>query len=92
MHRTSCASMREHARERETEYREKLRQVDVAFGLKRVALRAGHQAKVAAAEAEFQKKLSAAMTAPGAQDMQQRIAKLEADMKSMSTELSKLKQ
>lgn len=84
--------LREHARELDTEYREKLRQVDVDFELKRVGLQAGHQAKVAAAEAEFQKKLSAAMTAPGGQDMQQRIAKLEADMKAMSSELFALKQ
>jgi hypothetical protein len=84
--------LREHARERETEYREKLRQVDVDFELKRVALQAGHQAKVAAAEAVFQKQLSAAMTAPGPQGTQQRIAKLEAEVKSMSSELFKLKQ
>lgn len=83
--------LREHARELDTEYREKLRQVDVEFELKRVALQAGHQAKVAAAEAEFQKKLSAAMTAPGAQDMQQRIAKLEAELKAMSSALFELK-
>lgn len=83
--------LREHARELDTEYREKLRQVDVDFELKRVALQAGHQEKVAAAEAEFQKKLSAAMTAPGAEDLQQRMTRLEAEMKSMSAELFRLK-
>jgi hypothetical protein len=84
--------LREHARELDTEYREKLRQVDVDFELKKVELQAGHQTKVATAEAEFQKKLSAAMMAPGAQDLQQRMTKLEAEMKAMSSELFKLKQ
>lgn len=84
--------LREHARELETEYREKLRQVDVDFELKKVELQAGHQAKVATAEAEFQKKLSAAMMAPGAQDLQQRMAQFEVEMKAMSSELFRLKQ
>lgn len=84
--------LREHARELETEYREKLRQVDVDFELKRVELQAGHQAKVVTAEAEFQKKLSAAMMAPGAQDTPDRPARLEAEMKTISSELFRLKQ
>ena len=83
--------LREHARELDTEYREKLREVDVDFELKRVELQAGHQEKVAAAEAEFQKRLSAAMTAPGAEDMQQRMSKFETEMKTMSSELFRLK-
>ncbi len=84
--------LREHARELDTEYREKLRQIDVEFELRRVELESAHKTKVAAAEAEFQKKLSAAMTAPGDEDMQQRIAKLEAEMKVMSAELFRLKE
>ena len=84
--------LREYARELDTAYREKLRGVDVDFELKKVELRANHQAMVAAAEAEFQKKLSAAMTAFGAQEMQQRIATLETEMKAMTSELFRLRQ
>ncbi len=84
--------LREYARELETEYREKLRQVDVEFELKRVELEAGHRAKVAAAEAEFMKKLSVAMKASDAQDMQHRIAQLEGELKVMSAELFRLKE
>lgn len=85
-------NLREYARELDTGYREKLRQVDVDFELKRVELEAGHKAKVAAAEAEFMRKLSVAMQASGTQDMQQRIAKLEVETKAMSEELFRLKE
>ncbi len=84
--------LREHARQLDTDYRERLRQVDVDFELKRVELEAGHKAKVAAAEAEFMKKLSVAMTASGNEDMQQRIARLETETKAMSSELFRLRQ
>lgn len=85
-------NLREYARELDTGYREKLRQVDVGFELKRVELEAGHKAKVAAAETEFMKNLSVAMRASENQDMQQRIAQLEVEMKAMSAELFRLKE
>jgi hypothetical protein len=87
----AARDFREQARAVETEYREKLREIDVEFELRRVALQAEQDAKVAKAEAEFQKRYSESVMGMAAEPLEARIAKMETAMKSLSAELFRIR-
>jgi hypothetical protein len=83
----ATTSFQEFARNLKTETQEKVRELDVEFELKRVELKADETAKVAVAEAEYQKMLASLFMKPGVQFDAETTKKMQADGKVYADEL-----
>jgi len=84
-------AFREYARDLKTDYREQLQDLDTEFELRRVELKADHNARVAGAEAENQKKLMALFMNPGVEFTDQTVQQLQAEAKTFADALFDLK-
>lgn len=73
------------------DYREQVRSLDTEFQLRRVELNAEHNARVASAEADYQKKLSSLFMNPEGELTDEHIQKMQADQKAYADVLFKLK-
>lgn len=80
-------SFQEFARNLKAETQEKVEEFDVEFELKRVELKADESAKVAVAEAEYQKKVAGLFMKPGVQFDAETTKKMQADGKAYADEL-----
>ena len=80
-------SFQEFARNLKAETQEKVKELDVEFELKRVELKADGSAKVAVAEAEYQKKVASLFMKPGVQFDAETTKKMQADGKAYADEL-----
>lgn len=87
----STRAFREYTRELNMDYREQVKDLDTEFELRRVDLRADHDARVAGAEAEYQKKLSGLFTRPGVEFDEQAIDQLQVESRAFSDEMFALK-
>ena len=84
-------SFSEHARGLEAEYKDKLGELDTGFELRQVTLKADQDAKIAGAEAETQKKLSALFMRGDAQWTPERLKELERQARAHSDELFRIR-
>jgi hypothetical protein len=84
-------AFREFTGELKTDYQEQVRDLDTEFELQRVELKADHDARVAGAEADFQKKLSGLFMRPGAEFDEQTIGKLQAQGRAFEDQLFALR-
>lgn len=82
---------REYVRDLKIDYQEQVKELDTEFELQRVELKADHDARVAGAEAEYQKKLSSLFMRPGAEFNDQAIEQMQAEGKAFADELFALK-
>lgn len=82
---------REYVRDLKMDYQEQVKEVDTEFELQRVELKADHDARVAGAEAEYQKKLSSLFMRPGVEFNDQAIKQMQAEGKAFADELFALK-
>lgn len=82
---------REYVRDLKMDYQEQVKELDTEFELQRVELKADHDARVAGAEAEYQKKLSSLFMRPGAEFDDQAIKQMQAEGKAFADELFALK-
>ncbi|NCF29331.1 MAG: hypothetical protein GWP69_18270 [Gammaproteobacteria bacterium] len=82
---------REYVRNLTMDYQEQVKELDTEFKLQRVELKADHDARVAGAEAEYQKKLSSLFMRPGVEFNDQAIEQMQADGKAFADELFALK-
>ena len=73
------------------DYREQVRSLDTEFQLRRVELNAEHNARVASAETDYQKKLSSLFMNPEGELTDEHIQKMQADQKAYADVLFKLK-
>jgi len=84
-------ALNDFTRELKEEYREQVTEFDLDFELTEVELKSEHDAKVAEAEAEYQKKLTELFMKPGMTFDQATIKKLQSDAKAYADELFVLK-
>ena len=84
-------AFRDYVRDLKTQYQEQVKALDIEFELRRVELKADHDARVARAEAEYQKKLSSLFMTPGTEVKEQTIEQLQADGKKYADELFALR-
>ena len=84
-------AFREFTGELKREYKEQANDLETTFQLLEVELKAEHDAKVAEAEAEFQKKLTGLFMQPGVTSDPEALDKLQADGKAYADELFALK-
>ena len=84
-------AFREYSRGLKKEYKEQVKELDTEFELRSVELKADQDAKVADAEANYQKKLSTLFMTPGAKFDEQTITQLEAEGKAYADELFTLR-
>jgi len=84
-------AFKEFTRQLKVEYQEQVNEFDIEFELKEVELKAEHDAKVAGAEAEYQKKLTELFLTPGLTFDQETIEKLQSDGKGYADELFALR-
>ena len=89
--RENTKAFKEFTRQLTEEYREQVKEFDIEFELTEVELKAEHDAKVAEAEAEYQKKLTGLFMKPGVTFDQETIDKLQSDGKAYADELFALK-
>lgn len=82
---------REFVRDLKLDSREQLAELDTEFKLRRVELKAEHDARVAGAQAEYQKKMSGLFMTPGVEFNEQTIEKLQAEGKAFADELFTLR-
>jgi hypothetical protein len=87
----STRAFKDFTRQLTEEYQEQVKEFDLEFKLTEVDLKAEHDAKVAEAEAEYQKKLSGLFMKPGVTFDQETIDKLQSDGKAYADELFVLK-
>lgn len=85
-------SFREFTRDLKVEYSDLLQDVDTEFELTQVDLQAERQAKIAQAEAEFQKKWTSLFLRPGGQMNKDALKKMEQETKVHSNELFRIKE
>ncbi len=85
-------SFREFTRDLKVEYSDLLKDVDTEFELTQVDLQAERQAKIAQAEAEFQKKWTSLFLRPGGQMNKDALKKMEQETKVHSNELFRIKE
>lgn len=81
----------EYARGLEAGYKERLRELDTGFELKQVALTADQDAKIAGAEAETQKKLSAVLMRSNVQWTPERLKEIEREARAHSDEFFRIR-
>lgn len=91
MNAEATRTFSEYARGLEAEYKEKLRELDTGFELRQVALKADQDAKIAGAEAETQKKLSALLMRSDAQWTPERLKAIEQQARAHSDELFRIR-
>jgi len=84
-------SFRDMTRSLKTDYQARLKDLDTEFELKQVELQANRDAKIANAEAEYQKKWASLFMRPGGQWTPEAIKELEKEAKAYSDELFRLK-
>lgn len=84
-------SFREVTRNLKTDYQARLKDLDTEFELKQVELQADRDAKIANAEAEYQKKWSSLFLRPGGPLTPESIKELEKEARAYSDELFRLK-
>ena len=90
--RDAKRSFKEFAREINNENRERIAELETEFNLTQVDLRAAHEARVALAEADHQKKLMDLFMDPsGGKFDEQKLQQMEADFKRYSDDLFALK-
>lgn len=82
---------REFARDLNMDFRKRVKALDTELELRRVELKAEHDARVAGAEAEYQQKLSGLFMQPGAELDEQAIERLRAEGKAFSDEMFALR-
>jgi hypothetical protein len=82
---------REYIRDLKIDYQEQVKELDTEFELQRVELKADHDARVAGAEAEYQKKLSSLFMRPGVEFNDQAMEQMQAEGKAFADELFALK-
>jgi hypothetical protein len=79
--------LKEYSHELKMEYQEQTKELDTEFDFRRVELRAIHEAKIAEAEAENQKKMSALFMTPGLQFDENTVEQLQAEGKIFADEV-----
>jgi hypothetical protein len=84
-------SFREMTRHLKNEYQAQLKDLDTEFELTQVGLQADRDAKIANAEAEYQKKWSSLFMRPGKQWTPEALKEVEKEAKAYSDELFRLK-
>ncbi len=84
-------SFREMTRNLKIDYQARLKDLDIEFELKQVELQADRDAKIATAEAEYQKKWSSLFMRPGGPLTPETIKELEKEARAYSDELFRLK-
>lgn len=84
-------AFKEFTREIKEEYQPQIKEFETEFELKEIALKAEHDAKVAAAEAEYQKKLTELFLTPGVTFDQATVQKMQSVGKAYADELFVLK-
>jgi len=84
-------AFREYTRELKTRYRDQTRDLDTGFKLREVELKAEHDARVASAEADYQKKLMGVFMNPGGQFTEETIEQMRSEAKAFSDALFELK-
>jgi len=89
--RDAKISFKELTREVNNENRERVAELETEFNLTQVDLRSAHEARVAAAEADHQKKLMDLFMDPSGKFDEQKFQQMEADFKKYSDELFALK-
>lgn len=87
----AARELRDHARELEAAYKPEAQEIDTAYRLEEVRLRAEGAERVARAETEFQKEFTGAMFTQGAEPDAQRLQALEANAKAYGERLFALK-
>jgi len=87
----SIREFREYVRGLTMDVREQVKELDTEFALRRVELKADHEARVAGAEAEYQKKLSNLFTRPGVEYDEQAIEELQVEGRAFGDEMFALK-
>ncbi len=87
----STRVFREYSNDLKSEYREQLKDLDTAFELRRVELKADHSARIAGAEAEYQKKLPNLFMNPEAEFTEETVKSLQAEAQAYADELFQLK-
>ncbi len=89
--RDSHQDFRAFTRDQENVYREMLADLTIEFQIQEIELKAEHEARVAAAEAEYQKKVTGLFMTSGIELNEQSIQKYQADAKTYAAELFALK-
>jgi hypothetical protein len=84
-------AFREYTHDLRMQYREQERDLDTEFELREVELKADHEAMVAGAEAEYQKKLMGLFMNPGGEITDQAVQQMQAEAKDYSDALFDLK-
>jgi hypothetical protein len=84
-------AFRDFTRDLKTDYRERVKDLDTEFELRRIDLKADHDARVAGAQAEFQKKMSSLFMGPGVEYDEQAMEKLQAEGRAFADEMFALK-
>lgn len=82
---------REYTRDLKMDYQAQAKELDTEFELRRVELKADHDARVAGAETEYQKKMSNLSMKPGVEFNEQTIEQLQAEGKAFADELFALR-
>ena len=82
---------REYTLDLDKDYRNRVQELDKEFRLRRVELEAGHSARVAGAEAEYQKKLENLFANPDVEITDQTIQQMAAEAKTFADDLFDLK-
>jgi hypothetical protein len=83
---------RDYSKELEQEYAPRLAELDTEFELTRVRLQAEQDTRIANAEAEFQKKLSASMTESLTANVPDRLRMMEEQTKTWSRQLFEIRE
>lgn len=84
-------TFRDYVRELNLDYRDRVKALATDFELQRVALKADHDARVAGAEAEYQKKLSSLFMRPGSALDEETIEGLRAEGKAFADQMFALR-
>lgn len=84
-------AFREYTRDLKADYRERVKDLDTGFELQSVELEAEHKARVAGAEADYQKKLSGLFMNPGGEFTDETMRQMQAEAKAFADALFTLK-
>jgi hypothetical protein len=84
-------AFREFTRDLKVEYRERVKDLDTEFKLQRIDLKSDHDARVAGAQAEYQKKMSSLFMRPDVEYNEQTMEKLQAEGRAFADEMFALK-
>jgi len=84
-------AFRAYTRDLKADYRERAKKLDTEFELREVERKAEHDARVASAEAEYQKKLSALFMKSGVKFTEETLRQMQSEAKAFSNALFELK-